>query len=264
MKNLFRFVKVYHFFLIFLIIESLSLILYFSNHNFQRSQFLSFTQECTGYIYDHYNKIHEYLNLKQENLELKKENSKLYSLITLEAGKEDEKIQPKKNHYKYIPARIINNSINNNNNFLTLNKGSSDGVEIGMGIIVENGIIGIIKSVSKNYSKAISILNQRSSVSIFHVKTEHNGTLSWKSNNYMVAEIRDIPNHARIHKGDTIKTNGYSNIYPSGIPIGTISSFKKGNRDGFYNIKVNFINDMNTINNVYIIESLTKREKESL
>ena len=93
MKNLFRFVKVYHFFLIFLIIESLSLVLYFSNHNFQRSQFLSFTQECTGYVYDHYNNIHEYLNLKEENLELKKENSKLYSLITQETGKEDKEIQ---------------------------------------------------------------------------------------------------------------------------------------------------------------------------
>ena len=264
MKNLFRFVKVYHFFLIFLIIESLSLVLYFSNHKFQRSQFISFTQECTGYIYEHYNRIQEYLNLKQENIELKKENSKLYAIITQETRKEDKKIQPKKNHYKYIPARIISNSIKNNNNFLTLNKGTSDGVEIGMGIIVDNGIIGIIQSVSKNYSKAISILNQRSSVSIFHSKTQHNGTLSWKNNNYMISEIRDIPNHARIHKGDTIKTNGYSNIYPSGIPVGTISSFKKGIEDGFYNIKVNFINDMNTVDNVYIIESLTKREKESL
>ena len=99
--------------------------------------------------------------------------------------------------------------------------------------MVENGVIGIVNSISLNYSKAISILNSKSSISVMHLKSNQNGSLKWMSDNYMSAEINDIPNHANINIGDTIQTNGYSSIFPSGINVGTITSYKKGSENGF-------------------------------
>ena len=164
--------------------------------------------------------------------------------------------------YNYIPARIINNSIYKKDNFIVINKGKLDGVKNGMGIITNNGIIGIINSTSDNYSKAISILNSKSSISIKHIKSNQNGSLKWKNNNYMEAEINDIPNHADIYIGDTIQTHGYSSIFTEDINIGTIISYKKGKENGLYNIKVRFLNDMNRSTNVYIINTLYKKEIE--
>jgi len=259
MRNLFLFLKKYYFVLLFLFIESLSLYLYFSNHRYQKSKILSFTQEYTGAIYNYYSNISEYLNLKKENKFLKKENAKLYSMISYE------KENNNTNHlYNYIPARIINNSVYKKDNFIVINRGRIDGVKEGMGIMTDNGIIGIISSISNNYSKAISILNSKSSVSIKHVKSNQNGSLKWTNHNYMEAEINDIPNHANISLGDTIQSNGFSSIFPENINIGTIISYNKGNENGLYNIKVKFLCDMNNITNVYIINSLHKKELEEL
>ena len=260
MRKLLRFINVYHFFLLFLLIESFSLFLYVSHHKFQKSKIQEITHAVSGFIYTNISTLNEYLYLKEENQYLREENSMLKSLL-------DNQLKIKKiNHesFSYIPARIINNSIFRYNNFILLNKGEKDGVKENMGIITQNGVIGIVKSISNNYSQAISVLNTKSSISIKHYKSNQNGSMSWNGLDYMHAQINDIPNHTPISIGDTIKTNGFSSIFPSEIDIGTITSFNKETGNGFYNIKMRFINDMNSITNVYIIKDLNKAEKERL
>ena len=258
MRNLFRFIKIYHFVLLFILMESFSLFLYISNHKFHQSKFLSFTQEYTGVIFNYYSNLHQYLNLKEENDFLQRENSKLYSLMS----KEKENTISILN--EYIPSRIIKNSIFKQNNFILLNKGEKDGVKSGMGVIVDNGVIGIISITSENFSKVTSVLNQNSTISVIHIKSGQNGSLKWNTNNYMTAMINDIPNHANIQIGDTIQTNGFSSIFPKGINIATVISYTKGNENGLCNINIKFLNDMNTVKNVYIINSLIKEKLEGL
>ena len=165
---------------------------------------------------------------------------------------------------EYIPARIIKNSIFKQNNFVLINKGEKDGVKSGMGVIVDNGVIGIISITSENFSKVTSVLNQNSTISVIHIKSGQNGSLKWNTNNYMTAMINDIPNHANIQIGDTIQTNGFSSIFPQRINIATVISYTKGNENGLCNINIKFLNDMNTVKNVYIINSLIKEELEGL
>ncbi|MBT6816099.1 MAG: rod shape-determining protein MreC, partial [Flavobacteriales bacterium] len=165
---------------------------------------------------------------------------------------------------EYIPARIIKNSIFKQNNFILLNKGEKDGVKSGMGVIVDNGVIGIVSITSENFSKVTSILNQNSTISVVHIKSKQNGSLKWNTYNYMTAMINDIPNHANIQIGDTIQTNGFSSIFPEGINIAKVISYNKGNENGLCNVNIKFLNDMNTAKNVYIINSLIKEELEEL
>ena len=258
MRNLFRFIKIYHFVLLFILMESFSLFLYISNHKFQQSKFLSFSQEYTSVILNYYSNFIQYLDLKEENEFLQRENAKLYSLLS----KEKENTNTILN--EYIPARIIKNSIYKQDNFIFIDKGEKDGVKSGMGVIVNNGVIGIVSTTSKNFSKVTSILNQHSTISIIHKKSGQNGSLKWNTNNYMTAVINDIPNHANIQIGDTLQTNGFSSIFPEGINIARIISYKKGNENGLCNINIKFLNDMNTVKNVYIINYLIKEELEEL
>jgi len=258
MRNLFRFIKIYHFILLFILIESFSLFLFISNHKFQQSKFLSFTQEYTGAIFSYYSDLNQYLSLKDENDFLQRENAKLYTLLS------KEEINTNSILNEYIPARIIKNSIFKQNNFILLNKGEKDGVKSGMGVIVDNGVIGIVSITSENFSKVTSILNQNSTISVIHIKSKQNGSLKWNTNNYMTAMINDIPNHANIQIGDTIQTNGFSSIFPEGINIAKVISYKKGNENGLCNVNIKFLNDMNTAKNVYIINSLIKEELEEL
>mgnify|MGYP003330034637 FL=1 len=101
-----------------------------------------------------------------------------------------------------------------------------------MGVIVDNGVIGIVSITSENFSKVTSILNQNSTISVVHIKSRQNGSLKWNTNNYMTAMINDIPNHANIQIGDTIQTNGFSSIFPQRINIATVISYTKGNENG--------------------------------
>ncbi|MAX68951.1 MAG: hypothetical protein CMP60_04585 [Flavobacteriales bacterium] len=258
MRNLFRFIKIYHFILLFILIESFSLFLFISNHKFQQSKFLSFTQEYTGAIFSYYSNLNQYLSLKNENKFLQRENAKLYSILSKE--KESTNLIL----YEYIPCRIIKNSIYKQNNFILIDKGKKDGVRSGMGVRVDDGVIGIVSITSENFSKVTSILNQNSTISVRHLRSGQNGSLKWNTNNYMTAMINDIPNHANIQIGDTIQTNGFSSIFPEGINIAKVISYKKGNENGLCNVNIKFLNDMNTAKNAYIINSLIKEELEEL
>jgi len=320
MRNLFRFIKIYHFVLLFILMEFFSLFLYLSNHKFQQNKFLSFTQEYTGAIFNYYSDLTQYLSLKEENDLLQRENSELYSLLSKESENPElfseyilmlkndlnnlenkrKKIISKYSEYSeykeqckkaqkipknfgewipekegtlitfqlfnYIPARIIKNSIFKKNNFILLDKGEKDGIKSGMGVRVNNGVIGIVSIVSENFSKVTSILNQNSTISVVHVKSGQNGSLKWNTNNYMTATMEDLPNSARniIKIGDTIQTSGRSAIFPKGINIATVISYKKGRRNGFFDVNIKFLNDMNTVKNVYIINSLMKEEIKKL
>ena len=238
--------------------ESFSLYLYISNHKFHKSKLLNFTQEYIGSIFSYYSNINKYINLEEENKFLQSENAKLYTLLNRKDNK-DGLIK-----YNYISCKVIKNSVFQKNNYIILNKGTKHGVKSGMGVMVDNGIVGIINSTSQHYSKVISILNQNSGVSIVHKKSRQNGSLNWKGKHYTTAVINDIPNHANINIGDTIQTNGYSSIFPEGINIATVLNFEKGDANGLYNIEIKFICDLNTIKNVYIIHTLDKEILEEL
>ena len=132
-----------------------------------------------------------------------------------------------------------------------------------MGVVTHNGVIGIIHSVSENYSIVISLLHRKSSVGIKLLRNNHNGILKWKGFDYMTANITNFPSHIALNKGDTIITNSHSSIFPEGINIGSISDFEK-DEEGYYNVKVALFEDFNQINFVYIIHSAETAEQQIL
>ena len=89
----------------------------------------------------------------------------------------------------------------------------------------------------------------------------HTGILTWKGFDYRTATISDLPVHIPLNIGDTIITNSYSNIYPEGINIGTITNFTKNKDDGFYTINVGLFEDFNNLRYVYVIHSEQSNEQ---
>ena len=106
-----------------------------------------------------------------------------------------------------------------------------------MGVITQKGVIGIIHSVSKNFSIVLSLLHRKSSIGIKLKKNNHNGILTWKGFNYTQASINNFPNHIDINNGDTIVTNLHSMIFPENITIGEVINFIRDD-EGYYNVTV--------------------------
>ncbi len=250
MQNLLRFLRMYNVLIIFLFLQGLSLNLYFNNNSYNNSLALKHINTIKGDIYNFSNNILEYFFLKKVNNQLLEENNKLYNLLN---NKKSNVIVDK--NQQYISAKIINNSIHKRDNFITINKGKRHGIEEGMGVICNNGVLGIIHSTSNNYSLIISVLNKESAISICLKKQNNYGSLKWYGFNYRQANIEGIPNHVNVKYGDTIITNGYSTIFPAGIEVGTVMSNKENSETGNQDIKISLFTDFNNINHAYIVSS---------
>jgi len=269
MRNLIRFLSKNSVVFIFLFLEFIAFFLLVKNNNYQNSKVLNSSNFLVGNLYATINNVDEYFNLKETNAELAKQNAKLQSTninsFTKIFGtivKINDTIYAQK--FIYTAAKVINNSTNERENYITLDKGTINGIKAGMGVISAKGVIGTVKNVSKNFSSVMSVLHEKNSISVKIKKSEYIGSLTWKLGDYRIAQLNDIPNHVQLHKGDTIVTSGYSIIYPGGIIIGWITDFDLPNGDNFYNIKVTLSVDYKKLSHVFVVKSLMKEEQEQL
>jgi rod shape-determining protein MreC len=223
----------------------------------------------SGGVFSTTSNLSEYFNLKSLNEYLLEENTKLKNQLRnngLVSSKEFTIIDSTKykQKYTYTQAKIINNNYSKNFNFLTINKGKSQGIDKEMAVINSKGIIGITENTSNNYTRVQSILNKNSGINArLKGKTSYYGTLKWNSKDYNIVQLHDIPRQAPLKLGDTIETGGKSTIFPEGILIGTISKINQVNTADS-KIEVQLFNDMSNLNYVYIVKNLDKVEIQSL
>ena len=91
-----------------------------------------------------------------------------------------------------------------------------------------------------------------------------NGTVVWEGDDPRVASLEAIPQHSEINIGDSVFTNGFSNIFPKGLFIGTVKSVQVGNNASFLTIKINLATQYADVYTVYLVENLFKSEIDSL
>lgn len=252
-------------FLVFLLLELIAVIFTIQSHSYHRSKFVNSANFITGGIYNKINNIKEFIHLKKENARLAEENVELKILLNLQ-GITDSTVSTTVfdttkfyQKYSYIAAKIINNEYRKSNNYLTLNRGSSNGIKSDMGVVNSKGIVGITKSTSKNYSTVLSVLNVNYQINVRLVRSDHFGSLSWDNKDYRTVQLLYLPIQASIKIGDTLITGGKSTIFPEGIAVGTIKSFETNNNN-YENISVTLFNDMSALSYVEIINNLDKKE----
>lgn len=265
MRNLFNFIVRHYFFFLFLFLQVVSFTLIFQNHFYQRSAFINSANYLTGNIYETRSNIAQYFNLKSINEELARENNALLENIQGSYLKTDQQVFTfddtlYRKRFDYINARIINNSVRNRNNYITLNKGRNHGVKPDMGVITPRGVIGIVKEVSSNFSAVISLLHSEMQVSAKIDKNNHLGTMVWEGYDHEKATLKYIPPHVQLEEGDTIVTSGFSHIFPEGIFIGTIAGFEIRKGDNFFTIEIDLAADFNNLNHVNVVTNLYRNE----
>ncbi|KIA82689.1 rod shape-determining protein MreC [Flavobacterium sp. AED] len=249
--------------LLFLLLLGISLVLTIQSHSFHRSKIISSANFLSGGVYEKVNSVNEYLNLKTQNDALAQENAELKSLLF---NRKDTTAVQKLDSLKGVKAddiivsKVIHNSYNVYENYLTLNSGELQGVKPDMGVINSLGIVGIIDNTSPHYATVISILNKKSQINAKIKKSNHFGSLVWNGKSTGFVQLIDVPRLAAIRKGDTIVTGGQSVIFPENINIGTIAKIYIDNQTNYYTLDVKLFNDMTNLGHVYIIKSKDRDE----
>lgn len=254
-------------FLLYLFLLFLSIIFTIQSHSYHKSRFINSANFLTGGIYNSVNNIQSFFSLKEQNQILQEENNYLKSILF--NSKQESKnfvIDSSRSYgnYQFTPARIIKNSYATTNNVLLLNKGLRDSIKQDFGVITSNGILGIVDNSSSRFSTVLSILNTNVKISAQLKNTNHFGSLVWDTKSPNMVQLTEIQKIAPIKKGDTIITSGRSIIFPKGIRIGTIESYKLDDAENFYTIDVKLFNDMTNIEHVYVIENKNKDEINTL
>lgn len=254
-------------FLLFLLLFSLSLFFTIQSHTYHKSKFINSANFLTGGIYEYVNGIGQYFNLKEENQKLLEENNRLKSVLFNEKNelKADFTLDSTLvNQYELTAAQVYKNSYSATNNYLTINKGKRDSIHEDVGVITSKGIIGIVDNTSSKYARVMSVLNTNSRINAQLKKTDHFGTLRWNGVSPKIIQLTDIQGLAKVTVGDTVTTSGNSTIFPKGIPVGEVVSFKLVETEDVYTINILLFNDMTNIGHVYIIENKDAKEIKTL
>jgi len=270
MRGLLRYLLKNYAFLLFLLLEVVSFTFIFNFNSYQRVKYLNSSNKTTATIYNTFNGIGSYFSLASVNRKLAKENAQLKSLISdlpyirITPYSIVSKAEITDSLYRFISGKVINNSVDKQDNYITLNKGRKDGIKPDQGIINSEGIVGVVTNVSESFSLGFSVLNKRWGASAKLKKSGTFGPLSWDGASSQYANLTGIPFHVELAIGDTVVTSSYSSVFPEGIMIGTVYSIEQPSGENYYNIQVKLAVDFRALSYVDVVENLKKDELKAL
>ena len=266
MYNLRRFILKHHFVILFILLEVISVLLLARSQNFHRNRMISSSNYIVGKVYEWSSEIGNYFRLNTANEQLAEENAQLRMQLSIvyDTSTCHYDIDHGDTLYKYIPAQVVNNSTNQVNNYIIINKGAVDGIERDMSVISTDGIVGVVTDVSRHYASIMSLLHSKSIVGVRFKTNQEIAGLKWETNNYRYGMVEDIPTHIVLQKGDTVLTSSHSYIFPKDLMVGTVEEFYPTAVDALSKAKIQFATDFATLRHVYVIKDLHKPELDSL
>jgi rod shape-determining protein MreC len=255
--------------MLFLALEAISFSLMVSLNNYQRVAFVNSSNDIFGTVYERFSNLDDYFSLSRTNARLAAENASLRKQLEFRIRNQEKYPINRPDTvdapaYYFASAKVISNSVNKQFNYITLNKGSRQGIKPDMGIICADGVVGVITNVSPNYSTGLSLLNKRLSIPAKIKQNNYFGALVWDGEHSNTADLKEIPFHIMVNVGDTVVTSGYSSIFPEGIMIGTISKFDVESGTNFYNIKVELSTNFRTLKYVEVVKNTKQDELKRL
>ncbi len=251
MRNLIEFLKKYNYWFVFVILEVVSLVLLFQYNSYHGSVWFSSANYLAGLTHEADSKFYSFVGQGAVNEQLTERNLMLEREVLL-------------SQYKLIKAKVIGNSIDKADNFITIDKGMYDGVHPDMGVACGNGVVGVVYMASGRYAVVIPVLSTHSNISCAIQGRGYFGYLHWEGGRSDIAYVDDIPRHAKFEKGDTIVTSGYSSMFPPGIMVGKVIE-EHDSEDGLsYRLEIKLSTDFGNLHDVCVIDDAAVTERLNL
>lgn len=268
-NRLINLLKKYDYVVVFFLLVVVSIVLMTNTSYYQNSKIVSWANSIAGGWYQGVHSIGGYFDLKTENNRLAAENAQLKAQLASSYISYTDSVftindTTYRQRYSYKEARVIKNSWSQQNNYIMINKGSRHGIEPDQAVISPEGIVGVVMSVSKNFSTIMPVLHGDSRNSVKVKRTGISGSLVWDGKDYRYAQVIDVPATHQFEDNDTIITSGLANDFPEGVPVGYVVEATPLSGSGFYKVKIRLATDFNKLDHVYIINNRFREEQESL
>lgn len=271
MKNLLDFLARYNHWLLFIILEVASFVLLFQFNNYQGSVWFSSANAVSGKVFEWSASVEQFFALTKVNEDLTQRNLLLEQQVRLLADSLQQRdgdatlLQKQQLQlladYRLIPAKVVSNTVNRRDNFITIDKGAKDGVKKDMGVVCGNGVVGIVYLVSDHYSILLPVLNSQSNISCTIKGRGYFGYLHWTGGATNLAYVDDIPRHAHFKLYDQVVTSGYSSVFPPGILVGKILHVYNSSDGLSYRLNVKLSIDFANLRDVCVIDNTAMAER---
>lgn len=272
MRNLIEFILRYSSAILFTFLFVICVAMLASNGRFHSSVWFTSANVVSTKVYGIGNGISGYFNLKDINSSLQQSNAMLenevlnlrseVAMLKTELG--DSAYSLPARRFDYVLATVLNNNTKSPRNYFTIDKGEADGVKQGMGVVDQNGIVGIVNVTGRHTARVISLLNATQHISVRLKNTDVVGSLVWKMSDPHIAYMEEVPRHSKFAKGDTIVTSGYSTTFPANLPVGIVMGRIKTENNNFQVLKVRLSSDFNKLSTVRVLKDSYKEEMDSL
>ena len=274
MRNLLAFLAKYNHWFVFILLEVICFVLLFRFNNFQGSVYFSSANAVAGKVYEYNSSVTTFFNMSQSNKKLSERNlileqqvRALTQYIATHHGDSLAMEQCQKQAlagFKLIPAKVIQSTINREDNLITIDKGKADGIHEDMGVACGTGVVGVVYMASDHYSIVLPVINVNSNISVMIRKRGYFGFLHWKGTPSDIAYVDDVPRHARFALGDYVVTNGYSSIFPPGIMVGKILHVLNSSDGLSYRVQLRLSTDFGKLRHVCVIDNSALKDKALL
>ncbi len=278
MRNFIFFIRRFFNLILFLTLEVMCVVMIERTNTLQGNDIVSSANAVSGLVYKKQNDVVYYFGLRRMNDSLQNENARLRQIIeqyrsldTLSDSLVKTKTQVgdtakhivRYAEYVYRTARVINNSVNATDNFITINRGSRHGIGKNMAVLSGSGVVGRVEHVSANYSSILSVLSAKQRVSA-RLKNIANGFVVWEGKNPRVLTMIDVPQQVEVKKGDSVFTNSYSLYFPPEVLIGTVIKTEPIKKNAMQHIYLKSSTDFANLQYVYVVENKMRQEKTQL
>lgn len=265
MRNLLNFFLHYSSWFVFLFYALLSCYLLFTRNPYQHHVYLTSANAVASGIYEVTGNVTSYVGLRDINDDLQRRNAALEAEVVMlrtqnkhlrqDILQDSLRSLDSVGRFEFVIASVINNSVIRPYNYITIDKGTADGLAPEMGVMDQNGVVGVTNVVGKHHSRIISLLNPNFRLSCKLRGNSAFGSLVWDGRNPSEALLEELPKQVRFHKGDTIITSGYSAMFPEGIPVGTVIGSTRGEDDNFHTLRIRLLTDFTTLSTVKVISN---------
>lgn len=275
MRNLFLFFRRFSNLILFLTLQVLAIALLVNYNKSHEAVYMQLAYEITGKINKQANKVESYFNLNENNKRLAEENVQLKNELPCNFISNDTMIRTvvdsikwdttgKQRKYFYRLARVVNNSVSFQNNYITIERGKLQGVDKGQAVTCAGGIVGVVTDVSNNMAIVMSLLHRNSRPSVMLKHTLVSGTLTWDGKNPSLLQLSGIPKSTKLVKGDTVLTSNLSINFPVGLIVGTIEYIEEEKGGNNYILQVKPGANFFSLQYVDVIENLFAKEQIEL
>ena len=249
------------------------MVLLFRFNDYQGSVWFTSANYVAGLAYEASSKVTSYLTMGEVNEKLTKRNLELEHQVRELSSQLYDKTKDStflRGQYRFlskfrlIQAKVVSNSLDRPDNFITINKGTWDGVRKDMGVACGNGVVGIVYMAGIHYAVVIPVLNSKSNISCSIQGRDYFGYLHWNGGATDMAYLDDVPRHAKFKLGDRIVTSGYSSVFPAGVLVGKIKHVYNSEDGLSYRLAIELSTDFGNLRDVCVIDDASIREQRQV